>query len=89
MSAGQRRAKNGPARQYDDAELEYFARHVGKRAPFTPTECDRGGEPGLCWVAIGPPAISPSGKCLGCGGIPKGLGTRGRPTPRKYPGHFQ
>jgi hypothetical protein len=67
------KVKNGPARQYDDAELEHFARFREERERVQPVKCDYGKAKRLCWVAMGPPAINPSGYCLGCGGGPSPL----------------
>jgi hypothetical protein len=78
------RSKTGPARAYTAAEIERFAEYREKRAHRTPSECNRGE---VCWVAVGPPAISPSCTCLGCGGMPRPFDTR--PQARKYPSHFR
>jgi hypothetical protein len=62
------RPKSGPAKQYTEAEIAHFAEFREQRAELTPRECNHRE---VCWVTTGPPAISPSGHCLGCNGIPR------------------
>jgi hypothetical protein len=86
---GQRgaRPKTGPAKPYTDEEIAAFAEFREQRATLAPRECNHGE---VCWVAAGPPAISPSCTCLGCGGMPRPFNQRRdtRPQARKYPSHF-
>jgi hypothetical protein len=64
---------------YDDADRQYFAGFIDKRAELRPIECCGGLD---CWVEFGPPAMTrqrivdgvrKSGGvyCLGCGGAPE------------------
>lgn len=88
MNRSGQRPKNGPARPYTVAEIEYFATFGEHRAPYTPQQCDRGGAAGLCWAVMGPPAVSSHGQCLGCGGTPRAPARKAAPPQKKYPGHF-
>lgn len=60
--------KNGPQRVYEPDELARFAEWQSARMGCKPRQC-RGG--GACWAVYGPPAITSSMQCVGCGGTPR------------------
>lgn len=62
------RAKSGPGRPYTDVELAHFAQYRKHRELLRPAQCTYGDR---CWVDQGPPAINPSGRCLGCNDTPR------------------
>lgn len=80
------------AREYDEADRQYFAGFIAERDKLRPIECCGGLD---CWVEFGPPAmtrqiirdnrrIKAGGLyCVGCGGSPEIPWTqRGKPYAR-------
>jgi hypothetical protein len=53
-----------PPRDYSDDERAFFATYRDERQLYAPPECHNGEN---CWVALGPPAITTRGRCIGCG----------------------
>jgi len=55
---------------YTAKDLELFARYQIQRAFYRPTKCNEGEQ---CWVRDGPPSITTSGHCRGCGGLQRSI----------------
>lgn len=56
------------AARWSLAARAMFATYIDTRARHQPLECN-GGD--VCWVQLGPPAMSARGRCTGCNGFPK------------------
>jgi len=58
-------------RHYTPEDEALFARYQAHREAARPLRCTH--DPANCWVERGPPAMTPSAQCRGCGALPRAI----------------